>query len=958
MLKIFKQKSKSKWLVLGTVVLGLGLFFNVHYARANWLTDLLGLGAEGVGYGLYLILGAVIQGVAYFIGHLLVAITDILFSVAQYDKFVDNNVVLTGWPVIRDFCNMFFILILLVIAFATILRVENYGIKRLLPKLVIMAVLINFSKTICGLLIDFSQIIMLTLINSVGNAAGNLYEAFGIGKIWEIQSIVSGDVFTDKSITGISLFSSLLLGLVILIIAGIVISIYTIILAFRIVAFWILIILSPLAFIASTLPGLSGRVFSPWLSQFTNYLIVGPVMAFFLWLALSTVGQVKSTFEYADFEYQDPQTQTGAKEVSAFLTKAGSKDNLIKFIVSTCLLLGGLMAAQQLGVAGSKAAGSALAYIQRGGWAGKKAGEFLQGFRDARKRKIAAAGGPKAQRMGGRLFGAVSGTQRLLATPLRGAVGAAKTAPGVKWGLGKVDQWKQGYRSWVKDRQDARIKKMKDRQTLLDAERTGIYKKKELLQYEFDGVDEGKYYKKEDWAGDRPKDKAKEAGSFKKMGDGKYYAKGDFDSKGALKKDAQPLFEAEEYDKGEYVYDKELDKYYRKNDWNEKKNKPEEGAKELATWDKEYGYKDGKYYDKEDWDEKDKKPKDKAKEKGEAEPIGYWGKVAQSMWAQVDKGSSLAIAFRNSEQNNRAGIEQKKMEHLDKAQLANIMGDASTSNDQRIATAIILAIQKGFQDAGQVALAKNVIAGNAPLLKQFNEGMNKGQAHLNFDFDKDKDKDLFDKLVARGELDTSKQESEAYKDEKFLKAMKGALGKEFAEKIVSASKQSADHRDKVMNGLEKIFDKKSGLDPKDIPIERKIFAQISGDLRKALWDYQKGSVNEEAVAELVKSAKPEHYGKIDAKILKDDEGLLKIVAENSTYGQLRSVHRKGEAPDLARAVIEKINEIFKKEEATFKGFKAREKKGETLTADEEKTKKRLENMEKIIGDDELGSYLA
>jgi hypothetical protein len=50
-----------------------------------------------------------------------------------------------GWTIARDTANLFFIFILLTIAIATILRIERYGAKALLPQLIIVAFLINFS---------------------------------------------------------------------------------------------------------------------------------------------------------------------------------------------------------------------------------------------------------------------------------------------------------------------------------------------------------------------------------------------------------------------------------------------------------------------------------------------------------------------------------------------------------------------------------------------------------------------------------------------------------------------------------------------------------------------------------------------------------------------------------------------------------------------------------------------
>lgn len=367
MVNLFKKKIRKK-LAFSAIFLLMFLFFNIHYVKAdNIVTDLLGGTAGIASAGLFLILGALIQGVAWFIGQLLTVITDILFSVAGYSKFIDNNVVSVGWPIVRDLCNMFFILILLIIAFATILRVESYSWKKNLPKLLIMAVLINFSKTICGLAIDFAQVIMLTFVNGfAGSGAGNLYDALGLGKIFEISKLPAQ--FSDKNISGMSVFGSLLLGLFILIIAGVVIVIFTVILAFRIVMLWILIILSPLAFLAMAIPA-GTKYASQWFGEFTKNIIVGPVLAFFLWLSLATVGQL----DYATFGGYNSSTDSANQQtVSAALTTAGSKDNLTKFIVSICMLIGGLMMAQQIGAAGSSLAGGAVSKI-------KGAGAFLGG---------------------------------------------------------------------------------------------------------------------------------------------------------------------------------------------------------------------------------------------------------------------------------------------------------------------------------------------------------------------------------------------------------------------------------------------------------------------------------------------------------------------------------------------------------------------------------------------------
>jgi hypothetical protein len=89
--------------------------------------------------------------IASLLGRILVFMVDILIAFASYNDFGNSaGVVVKGWRIVRDVVNMFFIIILLVSAFATVIGYDegNFHYKRVLPKLLLMAVLINFSKTL------------------------------------------------------------------------------------------------------------------------------------------------------------------------------------------------------------------------------------------------------------------------------------------------------------------------------------------------------------------------------------------------------------------------------------------------------------------------------------------------------------------------------------------------------------------------------------------------------------------------------------------------------------------------------------------------------------------------------------------------------------------------------------------------------------------------------------------
>jgi hypothetical protein len=137
----------------------------------------------------------------------------VVVAIAQYNDFTNSAAVVYGWVVIRDICNMFFIVILLVIAFSVILRIDGYDIKKMIPKLLIMAVLINFSRTICGLIIDLAQVIMLTFVASFKNlAGGGFVTMFGMDKY-----LAFSETKTDASM-GISIAFGYLAAIIFLLI--------------------------------------------------------------------------------------------------------------------------------------------------------------------------------------------------------------------------------------------------------------------------------------------------------------------------------------------------------------------------------------------------------------------------------------------------------------------------------------------------------------------------------------------------------------------------------------------------------------------------------------------------------------------------------------------------------------------------------------------------------------------
>ncbi|HQA84217.1 MAG TPA: hypothetical protein PLE47_02595, partial [bacterium] len=236
------------------------------------------------------ILTGIISILVSFFGKLLAVVLHVLVYVAQYNNFINEQVVVEGWKVVRDVCNMFFVLGLLIIAFGTVLRLQNYQAKNLLRSFILGAIFVNFSKTICGLILDFAQIIMLTFVNGFKDVgAGNLTEMLGLTALFDV--VVNNSVqATDAPLEGLGVFISYLLALIYIIVALVVILTMAIMLIQRAVMLWIYIVLSPFPYLLSALPkaGKLGQAGRRWWSDFTGLVITGPMLAFFIWLSFFT----------------------------------------------------------------------------------------------------------------------------------------------------------------------------------------------------------------------------------------------------------------------------------------------------------------------------------------------------------------------------------------------------------------------------------------------------------------------------------------------------------------------------------------------------------------------------------------------------------------------------------------------------------------------------------------------
>lgn len=361
-----------------------------------------------------ILLAHVLGWIINMIGNLVVMLVDLVVQVSQYNTFIKAHPVQVGWPLIRDVTNMFFIVILLLIAFSVIIRWSKFNNwKGTLPKFLLMAILINFSLPLIGLMIDFSQVIMLTFVNGFSAAAtGNFVQVLKLDRVMSLsanQNIsLDGDGPQDPQL--VKLVVAEMFGIFILGVTCTLLFIMALYLIVRIVALWVALIMSPLAFFMTAVPSaLTSKlsVFSDgYWNKLSQMLVGGPTMAFFLWLTLATVqtGGI-GTITPANYAGQGEQQQVE----QYFSSAIGSVEEFGIYLFGIIMMFTGLSAAVQSSSQLSSTLGSVTGKIKSGGiWASKMAaygGVMAGGAYGARKmyQGTAATGRFAANRVDQRL---------------------------------------------------------------------------------------------------------------------------------------------------------------------------------------------------------------------------------------------------------------------------------------------------------------------------------------------------------------------------------------------------------------------------------------------------------------------------------------------------------------------------------------------------------------------------
>lgn len=354
-----------------------------------------------------------------------------------------RDIIEFGWEMTRNFSNMLFILFMIVIAFATILRIEQYGVKQLLPKVIMIALLINFSLVISYTIIDFSNILARSFINEAKTAAGGnisaaLSDGLNLTKVWKpvdcnnmfrdtlkackadeakkskndeenditcrafakekenecfkglatLEEANSNDTENKDSLL-LSTIVSMFFGSIILMIAALALFLGGILLVVRLLFLWFLVIIVPVVFLCYIIPSLQSN-WKKWWKTFLSWCFFAPIYSFFIWITIKVATQIRE-------EGLSRSKDAGNQALMTDFFSTG--DYLIGYLLIVGLLIGGVIISKNLGIAGAGVALNIANKAKQGtlAWAKKT------GMRPLKSAGRAAGSG--ALKVGGKFLG-------------------------------------------------------------------------------------------------------------------------------------------------------------------------------------------------------------------------------------------------------------------------------------------------------------------------------------------------------------------------------------------------------------------------------------------------------------------------------------------------------------------------------------------------------------------------
>lgn len=302
----------------------------------------------------------------------------------------DNNGAYVGWKVFQEFANIIFVILLTIVILSqfTGKGISNYGIKKILPTLIVVAVLVNISFYLCQIAVDVTNILgnelnnlfSKTLANRIGAAETYGVDNFAEGLLSSALQIgtigVAGVTIVMSS--GIQLGALLVPALLVFVSCLIGVIFFFLVLAIRKAGIVVLIVISPVAIVCYALPN-TKKFFDRWLKLFTSLLMVYPICGL-----LMGGGKFFS------------KILLGSGNIGFFMALTAMLLQVVPFFFIPTLVRGSLAMAGNIGAKlsaiGSRLSGKANGAIGKSRWAQDRQQMFNRNANMRRDKRLAAKG--------------------------------------------------------------------------------------------------------------------------------------------------------------------------------------------------------------------------------------------------------------------------------------------------------------------------------------------------------------------------------------------------------------------------------------------------------------------------------------------------------------------------------------------------------------------------------------
>lgn len=362
-------------------------------------------------------LGWIICPAMTFIGSISDGAFDFLSTTFLETKssVLTDSSVRAAWSAMRNLANVLFVIAFMIIIYSqlTSTGMANYGVKKMLPRLIIAAILVNMSFIICQLAVDLSNLLGYSLKrlftdgiapNIMGTGTNGTITADakgnGLGWLAVITALIAGGVTVALAASTPVLLAGLLAILLIVLI-----------LVARTALIVMLTVVAPLAFVAYLLPN-TEQWFKKWYKMFFGLLMVFPIIAVVFGAGNLAGGVI---YRAANGDIMMQIVALGAASIPLFLVPS-----LLKKSLDATGALGGKLAGWS-----SKANGKVGARVKDSSQLGRRMQEYKSGRERSRAAKAIRSRNGRLGRGVDAVIGKMPGASRLLGTE-RGAVLAEK----------------------------------------------------------------------------------------------------------------------------------------------------------------------------------------------------------------------------------------------------------------------------------------------------------------------------------------------------------------------------------------------------------------------------------------------------------------------------------------------------------------------------------------------------